>query len=273
MAQQPLHPDDIKHLDELRKSGNYDKEFVELLKRQYDRGLVLYPVILDAEGRVVCGWHRLLASQDWPRVKLDSIKHGDALKYELLHHTAREGRLTESVNKMAAEMKKENPSLTVSQIAEKFHQEFGYNKSHLIKIIKTVPKLKTRPPKTVKTGRVTITLPEVLLKWVRTEAERQNVRVSELIARLVIKVLLGDFLKSEWSFLFGNANVPLETMQKVVKGLVEPDIPNIGENDINDIIVALVKGGILKETKVNGQIPPCFQLNDIRDGHFSLKHA
>jgi hypothetical protein len=134
-----------------------------------------------------------------------------------------------------------------------------------------VPKLKTRPPKTVKTGRVTITLPEVLLKLIRTEAERQDIRISELIVRLVTKAFIGDFLISGWNFLFGNAAVPLETMQKVVKGLVEAEIPNISENDINDILWALVKGGILKEVKVDGQIPPCFQLNEVGKDIFSLK--
>jgi hypothetical protein len=252
----PLHPEDLKHLEELKKNGNYDKEFVELLKRQYDRGLVLYPVILDAEGRVVCGWHRLLASPDWPRVKYDWIKHGDALKYELLHHTSREERLAESVNKMAAEMKKENPSLTASQIAEKIGEEYGYDKTHILNMIKSVPKRRTKPPRTVQTGRLTVTLPEVLLKLVKIKAKRQNIKVSKFMTTLVAKALIGDLLS-----LLDNTTVPLGVMQDVIKDFIATEIPNITVDEINDILVTLVEGGMLREVKVDGQTEPCFQLD------------
>ena len=115
-----------------------DKELVTDLNSSRRMIGQLYPVLVDAQGRIIDGHHRLEADKNWPRFCLDKVKtEKDLIIARLISNACR--RITKShekrelLNKLSAILLKEN--IPPGQISKKIAEEIGMSYTWVMKYL------------------------------------------------------------------------------------------------------------------------------------------
>jgi len=121
----------------LRKERNPEHQ-IEDFKSSAQKVGKLYPVLEDSYGNVIDGQHRLEADEDWPRIRLESVKtEKDKIIVRLIGNACRRTvpaqEKTDMLDKLASILLKEG--LKPGEIAEKIAEDTGMSYRWVVKYL------------------------------------------------------------------------------------------------------------------------------------------
>ena len=103
-----------------------DEKLVEDLRRTKKLFGALYPVLLDPEGNVIDGRHRLAADPDWPKVTVDWLSDPISAKMlKLISNTARRDVSAEEKTRLLGELA-EDTELTPRALAQAIGMSYSW---------------------------------------------------------------------------------------------------------------------------------------------------
>jgi hypothetical protein len=157
-----------------------EKEHVDALKRTYELVGPIYNVVLDQNGKVLSGSHRLATKLPWPTQTKEVKSELEALLYRLLSNVQRQPKEEETkylLNKIAEEVSKEKQipaSETCAELVRMFCPDI-YTERRIEQLLDGRWKSKTGPKKIE-----TVSIPDALEKDIEGSVKATKTALDDL---------------------------------------------------------------------------------------------